>query len=79
MIGYSNEQILEALDLSHEPEIIEAAKQFYRDNGYAFTANGKHQALTDLDIVERPLVVRLATGMALALLSFEELKGEKNA
>lgn len=69
--------VKEAVEKFNDPEVKEAARQFYKDNEYAYTEEGKLQALNDIDSIEDCDVrVKVATALAITSMTFEELKGE---
>lgn len=58
-------------------KVQETARQFYKDNGYAYTYNGKQQALLDIESLDDyETHVKLMLMLAIGFMTLEELKGE---
>lgn len=58
-------------------KVQEIARQFYSDNSYAYTYNGKQQALLDIESLDDyEEHVKLMLMLAIGFMTLEELKGK---
>lgn len=54
-------------ELSKDEEVKKAAKEFYLDNSYKFTLNGKQQAINDLDSMKNDYPIEMVAAIQMVI------------